>query len=108
MPQARLKSKIIIDAIIRICSDRGLPVTVARLGDPDAGNIYIKVSNIVYDCLIYTQQKQTDETVKWVKTPTNNILSETQADAYLERQTKYDKDIWIVEVEDPKHRNPFD
>ena len=108
MHQARLKSKIIIDAIIRICSDRGLPVTVARLGDPDAGNIYIKVSNIVYDCLIYTQQKQTDETVKWVKTPTNNILSETQADAYLERQTKYDQDIWIVEVEDPKHRNPFD
>ena len=108
MQQARLKSKIIIDAIIRICSDLGLPVTVARLGDPDAGNIYIKVSNIVYDCLIYTQQKQTDETVKWVKTPTNNILSETQADAYLERQTKYDKDIWIVEVEDPKHRNPFD
>ena len=108
MHQARLKSKIIIDAIIRICSDRGLPVTVARLGDPDAGNIYIKVSNIVYDCLIYTQQKQTDETMKWVKAPTNDILSETQADAYLERQTKYDQDIWIVEVEDPKHRNPFD
>ena len=108
MDQARLKSKIMIDAIIRICNERGLPVTVARLGDPDAGNIYIKVSNIVYDCLIYTQQKQTDETVKWVKTPTNNILRETQADAYLERQTKYDKDIWIVEVEDPKHRNPFD
>ena len=108
MHQARLKSKIIIDAIIRICSDLGLPVTVARLGDPDAGNIYIKVSNIVYDCLIYTQQKQTDETMKWVKAPTNDILSETQADAYLERQTKYDKDIWIVEVEDPKHRNPFD
>ena len=47
MEQARLKSKIIIDAIIRICSDRGLPATVVRLGDPDAGNIYIKVSNIV-------------------------------------------------------------
>ena len=62
MDQARLKSKIIIDAIIRICSDRGLPATVVRLGDPDAGNIYIKVSNIVYDCLIYAQQRQTDET----------------------------------------------
>jgi GMP synthase (glutamine-hydrolysing) len=108
MDQARLKSKIIIDAIIRICSDRGLPATVVRLGDPDAGNIYIKVSNIVYDCLIYAQQRQTDETVKWVKTPTKDILSETQADAYLERQIKYDQDVWIVEIEDPKHRNPFD
>ena len=108
MDQARLKSKIIIDAIIRICSDRGLHATVVRLGDPDAGNIYIKVSNIVYDCLIYTQQRQTDETVKWVETPTKDILSETQADAYLERQIKYDQDVWIVEIEDPKHRNPFD
>ena len=72
-----------------------LPATVARLGDPDAGNVYIRVSNIVYDCLIYTQQRQTDETVKWIETPTNDILSETQADAYLERQIKYDKDIWI-------------
>ena len=48
MDQARLKSKIIIDAIIRICNDRGLPVTVARLGDPDAGSIYIKVSTVSY------------------------------------------------------------
>ena len=108
MHQPRLKSKIIIDAIIRICSDQGLPATVARLGDPDAGNIYIKVSNTVYDCLIYTQQRQIDETVKWVETPTKDILSETQADAYLERQIQYDQDIWIVEIEDPKHRNPFD
>ena len=108
MDQARLKSKIIIDAIIRICSDRGLPATVVRLGDHDAGNIYIKVSNIVYDCLIYTQQRQTDETIKWVTTPSKNSLSETQADAYLERQIKYDQDVWIVEIEDPKHRNPFD
>ena len=108
MDQARLKSKIVINAIIRICNDRGLPATVARLGDPDAGNIYIKVSNIVYDCVIYTQQRQTNETVDWVKTPTKDILSETQADEYLERQIKYDKDIWIVEIEDPKHRSPFD
>ena len=108
MDQARLKSKIIIDAIIRICNDRGLPATVARLGDPDAGSIYIKVSNIVYDCLIYTQQRQTDETMKWVETPTKDILSETEADAYLERQIKYDEDVWVVEIEDPKHRNPFD
>ena len=108
MEQARLKSKIIIDAIIRICTDRGLPATVARIGDPDAGNVYIRVSNIVCDCLIYTQQRQTDETIKWIETPTKDILSETQADAYLERQIKYDKDIWIIEVEDPEHRNPFD
>ena len=108
MDEARLKSGIVINAIIRICNDRGLPATVAQLGDPDAGNIYIKVNNIVYDCVIYTQQRQTNETVEWVKTPTKEILSETQADEYLERQIKYDKDIWIVEIEDPKHRNPFD
>ena len=42
------------------------------------------------------------------KTPTKDILSETQAGEYLERQIKYDKDIWIIEIEDPKFRNPFD
>ena len=63
---------------------------------------------MVYDCVIYTQQRQTNETVDWVKTPTKDILSETQADEYLERQIKYDKDIWIVEIEDPKFKNPFD
>ena len=108
MDEARLKSRIVINAIIRICNDRGLPATVARLGDPDAGNIYIKVSNIVYDCVIYTQERRANGTIEWVKTPTKDILSETQANEYLERQKKYDKDIWIVEIEDPKHRNPFD
>ena len=74
MNQARLKSKIVINAIIRICNERGLPATVARSGDPDAGNIYVKVSNIVYDCVIYSQQRQTNETVDWVKTPTKDII----------------------------------
>ena len=108
MDQARLKSKIVINAIIRICNDRGLPATVARLGDPDAGTIYIKISNMVYDCVIYTQQRQPNETVDGVKTPTKDILIETQEDEYLERQIKYDNDIWIVEIADLKHRIPFD
>jgi hypothetical protein len=35
-------------------------------------------------------------------------VDERTADAYLERQERYDADIWVVEIEDPSLTPPVD
>jgi GMP synthase (glutamine-hydrolysing) len=107
MTQPRLKSKLIINAAVRLCSENGLLATVVQLGDPDAGAIYLKVSGLNRDCVIFTQQRTADEKLGWVKVSGEMAIHEEEADEYLGRQIKYDNDIWILEIEDQKYRNPF-
>ena len=107
MTQQRLKSKLIIDAAIRLCLEKAIPATVARRGDHNAGAIFLKVNGFDSGCIIYTQQQKIDGTLHWIKTPGDNLITEIEADAYLERQIKYDNDLWVLEIEDRQHRNPF-
>ena len=107
MTQQRLKSKLIIDAAIRLCLEKAIPATVARRGDHNAGAIFLKVNGFGSGCVIYTQQQKIDETLHWIKTSGDDLISEIEADAYLERQIKYDNDLWVLEIEDRQHRNPF-
>jgi GMP synthase (glutamine-hydrolysing) len=107
MTQPRLKSKLIINAAVRLCNENGILATVVQLGDPDAGAIYLKVSGLNRDCVIFTQQRTTDETLGWIKVSGERAIQEKEADEYLERQIKYDNDIWVLEIEDQQYRNPF-
>ena len=107
MTQPRLKSKLIINAAVRLCNENGILATVVQLGDPDAGAIYLKVSGLNRYCVIFTQQRKTDGTLGWVKVSGEIAIHEAEADEYLERQMKYDNDIWILEIEDQKYRNPL-
>ena len=36
------------------------------------------------------------------------LVAEIEADEFIERQRRYDPDIWIVEVEDRENRNLFE
>jgi GMP synthase (glutamine-hydrolysing) len=41
MSDPRLKSKLLVQAGARLCSQRAVPAMVTRRGDPDAGAVYI-------------------------------------------------------------------
>ena len=44
----------------------------------------------------------------FIRTLKTQSATEADAEAYLERQIKFDSDIWIVEVEDRAGRNFLD
>ncbi len=108
MTEPRLTSKLLIHAGVRLCLERGIPVTIVKMGDPDAGSIYIKLNGFENGCSVLNQERVENGKLVWLKATGNNTLTEIDADAYIDRQAKYDPDIWVLEVEDRQHRNPFD
>jgi hypothetical protein len=98
----RLKSEIWVQAQVRICGIRNLPVYVMRKGDADAGAIFLKLSKLDGTCRIYSQTRAATGELAWSAAGGGETMAEADADAYIERQASFDPDIWVVEIEDPK------
>jgi GMP synthase (glutamine-hydrolysing) len=76
--------------------------TVVRKGDRESGALFIKVNGFNQGCVVYSGISTPSGEEGWQMATGPEPVAEKDADAYLARQTKYDADLWIVEVEDPK------
>jgi hypothetical protein len=76
---------------------------VLKRGDPKAGSVLIKVLHLRSgETYILTQANMGDET-KWIKPITTNDLSILTA--YIEREIRFDDDLWVIELEDVEGRH---
>ncbi|MDX2144561.1 MAG: DUF1491 family protein [Rhodospirillaceae bacterium] len=98
----RLKSELRVQAWLRRAVGLGLMATVARKGEAESGSILIKVLGPERRCDVFTPVTAPDGTPAWLRALAEGGAPEREADAYLARQAKYDSDIWVVEIEDPK------
>lgn len=98
----RLKTALRVQAWIRRCTARGLMATVACKGDPEAGALFIKVNRFGAGCEVFSGVTAPDGRPAWLRATGAEAVAEREADAYLERQRKYDPDLWILEIEDPR------
>ncbi len=108
MTLPRLKSGLLVKAGLRLCSRKGVPAAVVRRGDPDAGALYVKLNALENGCIVLSQVQVENQRSAWLNATGDTPVSEAEADAYIERQTRYDPDLWVVEIEDRDGRNPFD
>lgn len=108
----RLKSEIWVKAYVRRCNGDGAHAVVARHGDDDAGAIYIKVTRGDRMSHVYAPAPAgLDETAgdrRWICITTDAPISEGDADARLQRELRYDSDMWLIEVEDRDGRHFLD
>jgi len=95
--EARLKSALWIKALIRRCDLAAIPVAVLARGDDDAGAILLKFSGRDTGCQVLAQARGKDGELLWMRTTGPAPVAE--ADAYIERQRRYDPDLWVVEIE---------
>ena len=109
MSEPRLKSILQIQAAVLASSQKGIPTTVMKRGDPDAGIIFVKVFGGTMGCVIFNQSYDFQEDrFYWSKLTGDNPIEEAKADRLIEKQMSFDQDIWVLEVEDKLLRNPFD
>jgi hypothetical protein len=103
----RLKAGIFVRALIRRAEVAGASAYVARKGAEEAGAIFIKIARLDGTCTILNQSLGAEGERVWAR-PLGDLSDEDKANAYFERQIKYDPDLWIVEIEDRDGRSFVD
>src|SRR3954468_5232486 len=104
MAEARLTAEIRAHAFLRRCMRDGRAAVVVRKGDPTAGALLIKVNRFAAGCVVYAQVRDAQGELLWDPGTGEQPVAEADADRYLERQVRYDSDVWILEIEDPHER----
>ena len=98
----RLKSEVRVQAWLRRASALGLMATVVRKGEAESGTVLLKIMRLPAGCDVYTPVSAPDGSPAWLAAFPKGPAKEVDADSYLQRQAKYDPDLWVLEIEDPK------
>jgi hypothetical protein len=100
----RLTSEFWVAALVRRINNSGAFAALEHKGAAEAGAIFIKFRNAngSYDLFGPAPQMVYDETKpnERLFTPLKASVAETEINADLEKQMRWDRDLWIVEIED--------
>ena len=108
MTEARLSTRLVVQALVRRCYVAQLPAVVVRKGDEERGALMLKVNGFDQGCVVWTQTRTMDGDPAWMRGTGKDRVPEQAADAYVDRQVQRDPDLWVVEIEDRKGANPFE
>lgn len=99
-----LSSDIWVAALIRRAEIAGANAVVVRRGDDRAGTVIVKAYDTsTRQARLYTEAFGPDGERLWIQPVRSEF--ESELDAYIERQRRYDPDLWVVEVEDRQGRH---
>lgn len=103
MTEPRLKSEIRVAAQLRRAQSAGAFAVVARRGDPDAGAVAVKVYLGGRNARLFLEARDDQGKAIW-REPFSSAVDEAQIDAFLDKEKRFDSDLWIVEIEDREGR----
>ena len=99
-----LSSDLWVSALIRRAEIGGANAVVVRRGDTRAGTVIVKAwDTSSRTARLYTEAFGPDGERLWIQPVTSR--TESELDAYVQRQLGYDPDIWVVEIEDRQGRH---
>ena len=107
----RLKAELFAKSYLRRCAAADVAAVVVRHGDDDAGAVWIKVSRRDGTAALYGPAPAGIESEVGDRLVSVHLPDGTADDAvesYLERQRRFDSDLWVIEVEDRKGRHFLD
>ncbi len=107
MSDDRLPSHLWIMGIVRHENAAGRPALLLRRGEKMGGGLLVKINSLDGAFRILVQQRDLDGRLGWMGAMQDQAVSESEADAYIERACSRDPDLWAVEVERRDGVNPF-
>lgn len=109
----RLKSALWVAAYLRRCNVEGVFAAVRRRGAEEAGAIFIVVNRLDGTADLYAPAPQTAFEARpddraFVPALKSRPAPETEIEAFLAREMRFDSDVWIVEIEERSGRHFLD
>lgn len=108
----RLRADIWIAAHLRRCAVEGAYATLRRRGASEAGAIFVVVDRLDGRQALYgpAPQSAIDESGerRWVRLHEAEWIDGAQVSERLQRQMKFDPDLWILDIEDRAGRHFLD
>ncbi|MET4682797.1 DUF1491 family protein [Brevundimonas faecalis] len=99
-----LSTDVWVGALIRRAETGGAYATVVRKGDARGGAVIVKAyDTATRTARLFTEATGMDGEPVWIQPVASD--SESELDAYVERQRRYDPDLWVVEIEDREGRH---
>ncbi len=95
--EPRLKTEIWVGAYVRRCHGAGAPAFVTRKGDPDAGAVLVVIDRLDGTFRLFGRAR--DGQGSLVFAPLTDWTDAAAVQTALDRQTKFDPDLWTVAVE---------
>ena len=93
-----LSSDLWVSALIRRVEIGSASAVVVRRGDTRAGTVIVKAYNTsTRQARLFTEAFGSDGDRLWIQPVAG---TESELDAYVERQIGFDPDLWVVEIED--------
>ena len=99
----RLKAGIFVRALLRRAEVAGASAFIVRKGAEEAGAVILVVSRLDGSCLILNQARNGKGELVWARA-LGDWGEEAKARAWLDKQVRFDPDLWIVEIEDRQGR----
>lgn len=96
----RIPTHLWVEAEVRRLVSEGLGVYVAACGDKAGGMVIQKISDMTGNCRLRGQQRDLLGKLVWIDLLQDEVVPESEADAYIKRAIARDPDLWVVEVED--------
>ena len=102
----RLKTDIWVSAYLARLSQSGIFSHVAHKGNAEAGAVAVKLATMDGKASLFLRRYNDDFELEWIRE--RDAAPEPEIDTYLAKQRSFDRDLWVVEVEDPKGRHLLD
>ena len=108
MQDDRLPTHLYVDAHLRKLTQNAIPYYIVQKGAASSGTIILKITNPGEGCRVLQQQRNLDGEMGWMTLFKGETVEENEADAYIQRATDRDPDLWVIDIEERTLKNPFE
>jgi hypothetical protein len=103
----QLSSTMAVKAALALANQMMVTAVLVHRGNAEAGSILVRLDYPDGSARIEQRQLDLDGTYQWQDVTGEDMLKPEEAEARLDRERRYDPDLWIIAVDAVNGANPF-